>query len=118
MRCTMRPSDNDIAYNNRAWSYHLAGRDALGLPDANRAVALAPKDADSIATRAEIYEKLGKRDYAIADYRQALSLAPELAQEGLKRLGTGAGASPKPRLLALCKGGAGLLYARRVACDP
>jgi len=49
---------------------------------------LAPKVANSYETRAEIYEKLGK-DGVIADYRQALSLAPDtkLAQEGLKRLG-------------------------------
>jgi Flp pilus assembly protein TadD len=67
----------------------LAGRDAQGLPDANRAVTLAPEDADSIETRAEIYEKLGQRDKAIADYRQTLSLDPNMksAQNGLKRLG-------------------------------
>jgi Flp pilus assembly protein TadD len=66
------------------------GVTAQGLPDAIRAVALAPKDANSYETRAEIYEKLGQRDKAIADYRQTLSVAPDtkLAQEGLKRLGT------------------------------
>jgi predicted TPR repeat methyltransferase len=59
------------------------------LTDANQAVALAPKDANSIGTRAEIHEKLGQRDNVIADYRQALSLDPDKksAQDGLKRLG-------------------------------
>jgi Flp pilus assembly protein TadD len=67
----------------------LAGLDSQGLPDANRAVALAPKDAASIETLAEIHENLGQRDKAIADYRQALSLAPGMkeVQDGLTRLG-------------------------------
>jgi Flp pilus assembly protein TadD len=73
----------------RAWNYHLAGQDTEGLSDANRAIALAPKNASFIETRAEIYEKLGQQDNAIAEYRQALSLAPNMksAQDGLKRLG-------------------------------
>ena len=59
------------------------------MTDANQAVALAPKDPNSIGTRAEIHEKLGQRDNVIADYRQALLLDPDKksAQDGLKRLG-------------------------------
>ncbi len=77
------------AYNSRAWSYHLAGRDAEGLPDAEKAVALTPTNSAAIETRAEIFEKLGRRDAAIADYRAALRIKPDMAsaQAGLKRMG-------------------------------
>jgi hypothetical protein len=77
------------AYNNRGWAYHLKGEDANGLPDAERAVALAPKQANHLGTRAEIYEKLGQRDKAIADYRAALALDShhQSAEDGLQRLG-------------------------------
>jgi predicted TPR repeat methyltransferase len=53
----------------------------------NQAVSLAPNDAGTIETRAEIFEKLGQRDKAIADYRQSLLLGSmKRALEGLKRL--------------------------------
>ena len=83
----LKPNDA-IGYNNRAWNYHLAGRDAEGLPDANQAVSLAPNDAGTIETRAEIFEKLEQRDKAIADYRRSLLLDVSMkrALEGLKRL--------------------------------
>lgn len=76
------------AYNNRAWAYHEKGEDGKGLPDAENAVALMP-NAHSIETRAEIYEKLGLRDKAIADYRRVLELEPDEAEarSGLERLG-------------------------------
>jgi Tfp pilus assembly protein PilF len=69
--------------------YHLKGEDATGLPDADRAIALAPDEANCFGTRAEIYEKLNQRDKAIADYRAALVLDPhhQSAKDGLKRLG-------------------------------
>jgi tetratricopeptide (TPR) repeat protein len=78
-----------MAYNNRGWAYHEKGEDAKALPDAEQAVALEPK-ASRIETRAEIYEKLGRRDQAIADYRAALKLDPNhaTAMDGLKRLGS------------------------------
>jgi Tfp pilus assembly protein PilF len=51
-------------------------------------VALAPDNADCIETRAEIFEKLGRREPAIADYRTALKIDPTMkeALAGLKRL--------------------------------
>ena len=61
------------AYNGRARAYHLRGDDGRALPDAMKAVALAPQGADSVETRGEIYERLGRRDDAIADYRAALN---------------------------------------------
>ena len=78
-----------FAYNNRAWAYHHKGDDQAGLRDVDMALILAPNNAAVIETRAEINEKLGKRDQAVADYRAALKLDPKMAQasDGLKRLG-------------------------------
>ncbi len=79
----------DSYYNNRAAAYHLDGEDAKGLPDANTAAAATPDNPDFLETRAEIYEKLGRHDEAIADYRASLKLDPndEASKQGLKRLG-------------------------------
>jgi Flp pilus assembly protein TadD len=52
----------------------LKGEDAFGLPDAEKAITLEPKQAAFLETRAEIYEKLGRRADAIADYRSALAV--------------------------------------------
>jgi Flp pilus assembly protein TadD len=59
------------------------------LPDAEKAVSLAPKDANTFGTRAAIFERLGQRDKAISDYRTKLKLVPndDFAKDGLKRLG-------------------------------
>jgi Tfp pilus assembly protein PilF len=69
-------------------AHHLKGEDAQGLPDAENAVALGSTDPYHYWVRAEIYEKLGRRDAAIADYRMALTFDPKLqtAKDGLKRL--------------------------------
>lgn len=77
-----------FAYNDRAWAYHKLGKDENGLRDVNMALILEPENAGVIETRAEINEKLGHRDAAIADYRAALKLDPKMIQAsgGLKRL--------------------------------
>ena len=77
------------AYNDRAWALHEKGEDAKALPDAEKAVALTSQNARTLETRAEIYEKLGQRSKAIADYRAVLKLVPdeEASKRGLKRLG-------------------------------
>ena len=52
--------------------------------------ALAPEEALNIETRAEIFEKLGKRDQTVAaDYPMVLKLIPAYPNtiNGLKRLG-------------------------------
>ena len=85
----LRPGFAD-AYNNRAWTYHhLKGEDAKGPPDAERAVALQPKVAEALETRAEIHERLGQRAEAPADYRAARELNPNVqgAENGLRRPG-------------------------------
>ena len=76
------------AYNNRAWALHLKGEDAIALPDAEKAVSLAPRSAPALETRAEIYEKLGRGPDAEADYRAALAIdgGLQLARDGLTRL--------------------------------
>ena len=91
----LRPA-SAAAYNNRAWALHLKGEDAVALPDAERAVTLAPGSAPSLETRAEIYEKLGRRRDAVADYRAALAIdgGLHLARDGLKRLSADLGTSP------------------------
>ena len=59
-------------------------------------VALAPRNAQFLETRAEIFERLGDRDAALADYKSAIAVGPEsdenvkLSREGLKRLGAAA----------------------------
>ncbi len=79
---------NASAYYNRAGDYHNKGEDAKALPDADRSIALAPT-ANHFQIRGEIYEKLGQRDQAIADYRAALRLDPNRKSSlaGLQRLG-------------------------------
>jgi tetratricopeptide (TPR) repeat protein len=76
-------------YNSRAWSLHMKGEDAKGLPDIEKALTMSANNAAYIETRAEIFEKLGQRDKAIADYRAALKLDPtdDSSKAGLKRLG-------------------------------
>jgi tetratricopeptide (TPR) repeat protein len=76
-------------YNSRAWSLHLKGDDAKGLPDIEKALTISANDAAYIETRAEIFEKLGQRDKAVSDYRAALKLNPtdDASKAGLKRLG-------------------------------
>ena len=61
----------------------------LTLADIEQAIILAPNDAAYIETRAEILEKLGQREKAIADYRAALKLDPadDASRSALIRLG-------------------------------
>jgi tetratricopeptide (TPR) repeat protein len=81
------------AYNNRAWEYLKSGKAAQGLPDAESALQLRPDVARYLDTRGLIFEALGRREEAIADFRRALSLDPHDAElqassgEALKRLG-------------------------------
>jgi tetratricopeptide (TPR) repeat protein len=78
------------AYNARGRVLHLKGDDTKALPDADKAVSLKPNEPAYLETRAEIREKLGRRDDAVADYRTALKLNPNLQQAaiGLRRLGS------------------------------
>ena len=75
--------------NNRAWTYFKSDRAEKGLPDAERAVSLAPEDHYSWDTLGSIHEVLGDRDKAVDAYRKANSLDPkhEMSLKHLKRLG-------------------------------
>jgi hypothetical protein len=65
----------------------LKDEDADGLPDAEKAVSLAPPAANCFGTRGAIREKPGQRDDAIADFHMALSPGPhhQMAEDGLRR---------------------------------
>lgn len=84
------------AYSERARSYFKTGKAQEGQADAQKAMELAqkslalhPTSASAHDIRGLVFEVLGKRDDAIADYRKALQLDPgnESSREGLKRLG-------------------------------
>jgi tetratricopeptide (TPR) repeat protein len=78
-----------VHYNGRAWTYLLAGQAAQALPDAETSLQLRPDDPVLLNTRGRAFEVLGRRDEAIADFRQALSKNPSLpdSRDALMRLG-------------------------------
>jgi len=59
------------------------------LPDAEKSLELRPNDANLLDTRGHIFEAMGRREEAIADYRRALSKKPDIqgSKHWLKRLG-------------------------------
>lgn len=63
------------------------------LQDVEQSLALRPNSVNALDTRAHIFEALGRRDEAIADFRQALSVAQSdqalqsSSVSGLERLG-------------------------------
>ena len=62
------------------------------LADVEHSLAVFPKDAFAVNTRARIYEATGRKAEAVADFRAALALNPNLKTRedsvaGLKRLG-------------------------------
>jgi tetratricopeptide (TPR) repeat protein len=74
---------------NRAWAFFKSGKAAQGLPDAERSLQLRPNDAATLDTRGHIFEALGRRQEAIADFRRAQAIDPnhQSSREALKRLG-------------------------------
>jgi tetratricopeptide (TPR) repeat protein len=81
------------AYNNCTWAYFKSGKPADGLPDAEKSLELQPDYPHGLDTRARIFEALGRREEAIADFRRAHSVGandPDVqtsVKEALKRLG-------------------------------
>ena len=63
------------AYNERAWAYFRMGKAAQGLPDVEKSLELDPNFARALDTRGHIFETLGRREEAAADFRRALSMA-------------------------------------------
>jgi Tfp pilus assembly protein PilF len=70
-------------------AYFTAGKPAQGLPDVEKSLELHPDDPDALETRGLIFEVLGRKEKAIADFRRALVVAPNLqsSKDALKRLG-------------------------------
>ena len=67
----------------------VKGKPDLAIADTTRAIALNPRLAPAYDNRAIAYEKNGRFDLAIADYRSTLAIAPgdRNGRDGLKRLG-------------------------------
>ena len=61
------------AYNGNAWQLFLQNRAAEGLPDAERAVALASDNSAILDTRGQIYLALGRIDKALADLNKSIA---------------------------------------------
>jgi tetratricopeptide (TPR) repeat protein len=59
-------------YNSRAWAYFKAGKAAEALPDAMRSLEVAAERYQYSRHRGHIFEALGRREEAIADFRLAL----------------------------------------------
>ena len=75
-------------FNDRAWAYFKKGEPAKGLPDADQAIGLAPRNAAAYDTRGHIHEAADRKEAAIADFKKALELRPDIksSHDGLKRL--------------------------------
>lgn len=75
------------------------GRYDQSLEQLNEATRLSPLNPESYHNRGVIYEKLGKPNQAIAEYRQALRYSPgyEASGRALRRLGASPSAGPKAR---------------------
>ena len=78
------------AYFNRA----LAHRDGKGdhnraISDFSKVIELEPRDVVAYVARGNTWEKMGNKQKAIADFRQALAISPahEGAKNSLQRLG-------------------------------
>jgi regulator of sirC expression with transglutaminase-like and TPR domain len=70
-------------------AYFKAAKAAQGLPDAKKSLSLRPDEPEALDTRGHIFEALGRRQEAIADFRRALAKMPDLqeSKDALKRLG-------------------------------
>jgi len=84
-------SDNVTAesYRMRAEAYLKLNKPDKALPDASKALELAPNDYSAFVTRGLIHEALGQRDLAIADFRSAVKNGgtADDAKAALVRLG-------------------------------
>jgi Tfp pilus assembly protein PilF len=80
------------ALAGRAQANLKKGLAAKALPDVEQALSLDPNDPFARDTRAHILAALGRRNEAIAEYKKALALKPDLQEslQGLKALTRGA----------------------------
>ena len=75
-----RDSSNIEAIRGLARSYMQLGKQQEALELFNRAITQAPDYAPSYANRGILYDRMQQYTLAVADYRQALQLQPELAE--------------------------------------
>jgi tetratricopeptide (TPR) repeat protein len=75
-------------YNSRAWAHFKLGKAEQALPDAEKSLELRPNNAYALDTRGHVFEALKRREEAIADFRRALSIEPDLlsSKTALRRL--------------------------------
>ena len=79
-------------YRNRAETYLNMGEHDKALDDVQRSLAVFRRDASALNQRGRIYEAMGRKQDAIADFRAALALdqgakANADSRAGLRRLG-------------------------------
>jgi tetratricopeptide (TPR) repeat protein len=79
-------------YRNRAETYLNMGEPDKALDDVQRSLAVFRRDASALNQRGRIYEAMGRKQDAIADFRAALALdqgakANADSRAGLQRLG-------------------------------
>ena len=81
--------DHAGAFHDRALVYAQQRKYAEALDDLSRAQFLLPASPLPHFNRGRVLEMMGKKDEAIAEYRKARQLAPQMkeAQDALKRLG-------------------------------
>ena len=77
------------AFAYRGFVYKLTAQPELGLKEVEKALKIDSNRAEALWAKGEIDEALGLIDEAIANFRRALGLKPNLkdASEGLDRLG-------------------------------
>lgn len=75
--------------NNRAWALVQLRRPREGLEDIEIALEAEPDNWAFLDTRGHIFEAVGEREKAIADFRRVLSIKPDTREsiEALARLG-------------------------------
>jgi Tfp pilus assembly protein PilF len=79
------------ALAGRAQANLKKGLAAKALPDVEQALSLDPNDPFAHDTRAHVLAALGRRKEAIAEYRKALAIEPDLQEsvQGLNALTRG-----------------------------
>ena len=79
-----------LCYLGRGEIHFANGNDRSAVEDLTRGINLKPT-AEALARRGNAYERLGKRDKALKDYKNALSLRPRWpeAEVGIVRLTQG-----------------------------
>lgn len=73
------PENLAVVYNQRGLAYRRSGQPDKAIADYNRAMKLAPGDADLYNNRGIAYKAKGDLRRALADYNQAIELNPRQA---------------------------------------